>query len=253
MWLLRVDDATLHQYQEGKALPPYAILSHVWRGEEQSFQDVKTLSSATTHNMGSTFPQGLSPKILDFCVYARKRGYKWVWIDTCCIDKTSSAELSEALNSMYSYYAKADICFALLDDIRGDEDPREVTSTFRKSSWFKRGWTLQELLAPHAVIFLSPLWQPIGTNHALADVIEQITNIDQAVLTHQLPLREVSVARRMSWASQRETTRIEDRAYSLMGIFNVFMPTVYGEGVRAFIRLQEEILKQLSDQSIFAW
>ncbi|KAL1945174.1 hypothetical protein VTO73DRAFT_2794 [Trametes versicolor] len=261
MWLLRVEDATLHYFPDGGA-PPYAILSHVWRGVEQTFQDVQAISSMAPPGIvnpamltpSTMFPRGLSPKILHLCIYAQKRGYKWAWIDTCCIDKTSSAELSEALNSMYSYYAKAEICFALLDDVRGDEDPRASRSTFRGSMWFRRGWTLQELLAPRAVVFLSMLWQPVGTNHALADVIEQITGIDQAVLTHQRPLREVSVARRMSWAAKRETTRVEDGAYSLMGIFNVFMPAVYGEGAaRAFMRLQEEILKQLPDQSIFAW
>ncbi|OJT06052.1 Vegetative incompatibility protein HET-E-1 [Trametes pubescens] len=246
MWLLKVEDATLENFQEGHA-PPYAILSHVWQGAEQSFQEVWAIGA------GVVGAPALSDKIRNFCAYAKSRGYNWVWIDTCCIDKSSSAELSEALNSMFAYYAKAQICFAYLYDINGSEDPRATPSSFRNSTWFKRGWTLQELIAPHSVIFLSPEWQQVGTNHALADVLQEITGIDQQILTHAIPLTAISVARRMSWASGRVTTRVEDSAYSLMGIFNVYMPTVYGEGPRAFKRLQEEILKQLSDQSIFAW
>ncbi|KAI0773231.1 hypothetical protein BD413DRAFT_440102, partial [Trametes elegans] len=107
----------------------------------------------------------------------------------------------------------------------------------------KRGWTLQELLAPHS----------IGSNHALAAVIHEITGIDEDTLTHTMSLTDISVARRMSWASGRVTSRVEDQPYSLMGIFSVYMPTVYGEGPRAFTRLQEEILQQLPDQSIFLW
>ncbi|KAI0349531.1 HET-domain-containing protein [Trametes cingulata] len=255
MWLLDTANATLKLF-EADQVPAYAILSHVWRDGEQSFQDVKALhtgaAQAGVPDNAGIFPL-LSAKIRSFCLFARGVGYKYVWIDTCCIDKSSSAELSEALNSMFSWYANAVMCYAYLDDVRGEEDPRADQSTFRRSRWFTRGWTLQELLAPRGVIFLSRQWQLIGSNLAFADVIEAITGIDQAVLTHQLPLQDVSVARRLSWASRRTTTRIEDRAYSLMGIFNVYMPTVYGEGSHAFTRLQEEILKQLQDQSIFAW
>ncbi|KAI0642336.1 heterokaryon incompatibility protein-domain-containing protein [Trametes meyenii] len=253
MWLLSTTNATLCLFED-KKIPEYAILSHVWRDGEQSFQDVMAIT--TRYTQGYVNPgvhPNLSAKIRGFCTFAHNAGYRWIWIDTCCIDKSSSADLSEALNSMYSWYANADMCFALLDDVRGEEDPRTPLSTFRRSSWFTRGWTLQELLAPHSVVFLSSQWQSVGTNHSLADVIERITGIDQDILTHKRPLSSVSVARRMSWASRRQTRRVEDRAYSLMGIFNVYMPTVYGEGARAFTRLQEEILRQLSDQSIFVW
>ncbi|KAI0675928.1 heterokaryon incompatibility protein-domain-containing protein [Trametes maxima] len=253
MWLLSTTNPTLRFFEDNE-IPQYAILSHVWRGGEQSLQEVMAIVARSAQGYGDPgVHPNLSAKIRGFCTFADNAGYKWVWIDTCCIDKSSSAELSEALNSMYSWYANADMCYALLDDVHGEEDPRSPSSTFRRSSWFTRGWTLQELLAPHSVIFLSSHWQSIGTNHSLADVIERITGIDHDILTHKRPLSSVSVARRMSWASRRKTRRIEDRAYSLMGIFNVYMPTVYGEGARAFTRLQEEILKQLSDQSIFVW
>ncbi|KAI0630688.1 heterokaryon incompatibility protein-domain-containing protein [Trametes polyzona] len=257
MRLLNTTSFDLESFPAGK-IPPYAILSHVWQTEEQSLQDVQAIHAGRKQRRGRSADAawnglGLSAKIRGFCVYARNQGYKWVWIDTCCIDKTSSAELSEALNSIYTWYEKAEMCFAFLQDVRGEEDPHLRPSSFRNSLWFKRGWTLQELLAPHTVIFLSKHWQPLGTNHALAGVIEEITGIDRDVLTHRRPLRDVSVARRMSWASKRVTEKIEDRAYSLMGIFDVYMPVVYGEGARAFTRLQEEILKQIPDQSIFVW
>ncbi|KAI0333923.1 HET-domain-containing protein [Cubamyces sp. BRFM 1775] len=252
MWLLQTSDATLHFFNAGK-IPPYAILSHVWRGEEQSFQDVMALRAASRESTRG-FPDGLSAKIKNFCEFAANAGYHWVWIDTCCIDKSSSAELSEALNSMFSWYANADMCYAFLDDVNvSAEDPRIPRSSFRQSQWFTRGWTLQELLAPYSVIFLSREWRSVGSNHALAGIVEEITTIDSTILTHEVSLSTVSVARRMSWASRRSTTRIEDEAYCLMGLFGVHMPTVYGEGQRAFARLQEEILRQLPDQSLFAW
>ncbi|KAI9062594.1 HET-domain-containing protein [Trametes sanguinea] len=253
MWLLNTFDGTLRFFEPG-AIPPYAILSHVWRrGQEQSFQEVMTLTSAIPVPGDYGLPRGLSPKLWGFCDFARNRGYRWVWVDTCCIDKTSSAELSEALNSMFSWYANADMCYALLDDIHSDEDPRAEMSSFRRSQWFTRGWTLQELLAPRTVVFVSLEWQSVGSNFALCDVIADITGIDEGVLLRRLSIDSISVARRMSWASKRQTSRVEDRAYSLMGMFGVNMSTVYGEGTRAFTRLQEEILKQLPDQTIFVW
>ncbi|OSD04697.1 HET-domain-containing protein [Trametes coccinea BRFM310] len=252
MWLLNTSDGTLHHF-DPSMVPPYAILSHVWRGKEQSFQEVRALTSGIPMHGEFGLPRGLSPKIWGFCDFARTRGYGWVWVDTCCIDKSSSAELSEALNSMFTWYANAEMCYALLDDIHGDEDPRAENSFFRRSHWFTRGWTLQELLAPRTVVFVSPQWQSVGSNYALCDVVEDITGIDEAVLTRSVPIDRISVARRMSWASKRKTFRIEDRAYSLMGMFGVHMSTVYGEGAQAFVRLQEEILKQLPDQTIFVW
>ena len=195
----------------------------------------------------------LSAKIRDCCVFARVNGYRYAWVDTCCIDRTSSAELSEAINSMYEWYSQAAICYAFLEDVDDSENPRAPHSRFRRSRWFKRGWTLQELIAPAEVLFLSRDWQILGTKDTLADVIEEITGIDRDVLTHRRSLDSVSVARRMSWSARRETTREEDEAYSLMGIFGVHMPTIYGEGRKAFVRLQREILEHCPDQSIFAW
>ncbi|KAI0334531.1 HET-domain-containing protein [Cubamyces sp. BRFM 1775] len=251
MFFLRTDDGTLHRFADPRALPKgehYAILSHVWAKDgEQTFQELEALIAS-----GAGLANA-SAKIREFCRFAKGEGYHWVWIDSCCIDKTSSAELSEAINAMFAWYADAHVCYAYLADVPDDEDPCEPRSRFRRSRWFTRGWTLQELIAPRSLIFLSQRWTIIGTKAGLADTIEQVTGVDRDVLTLKKALHDVSVARRMSWAADRQTTRLEDEAYSLMGIFGVYMPTIYGEGSNAFIRLQEEILRHIPDQSLFVW
>ncbi|OBZ67653.1 hypothetical protein A0H81_12192 [Grifola frondosa] len=151
---------------------------------------------------------------------------------------------------MYAWYRDSGVCYAYLDDVT-DDRARKWGSLFRRSEWFKRGWTLQELIAPARVVFFAQNWSDIGTRQGMADIIEQITDIDRDVLWG-LPVKS-SVARRMSWAANRQTTRAEDAAYSLMGLFGVNMPTLYGESEKAFIRLQYEIMKQSNDHSIFAW
>ncbi|TBU22892.1 hypothetical protein BD311DRAFT_769529 [Dichomitus squalens] len=154
---------------------------------------------------------------------------------------------------MYAWYSKATVCFAFLHDVPMMQPRSAVLSRFRQSVWFTRGWTLQELIAPRRVIFVSAEWRTIGDKSALSGIIEEITGIDGDILRHSRPLHSVSVARRMSWAARRVTTRKEDEAYSLLGIFGVNIAPIYGEGDRAFIRLQEEILARIPDQSIFAW
>ena len=195
----------------------------------------------------------LSPKILEACRVAREAGYEHLWVDSCCIDKASSSELSEAINSMYQWYGLSTVCYAYLADVPPGKDPSEEGSAFRESRWFKRGWTLQELIAPESVIFLASDWTPIGSKLDLVDLVEEITGIPDEALVHWTSLDAFSVAQRLSWAASRETTRVEDSAYSLLGIFDITMPTLYGEGDRAFRKLQEEILRRVPDQSIFAW
>ncbi|KAI1792773.1 HET-domain-containing protein [Ganoderma leucocontextum] len=195
----------------------------------------------------------LSEKIRRSCEIARAHGYRYLWIDSCCIDKTSSSELSEAINSMYIWYRDASVCYAYLSDVLMDSDPDLWKLGFRMSRWFTRGWTLQELVAPRNIVFLTTEWLVIGTKVTLVADIELVTGIESDVLMHRKSLDEVSVARRMCWAATRQTTRVEDEAYSLLGIFDINMPTLYGEGDRAFRRLQEEILKRIPDQSIFVW
>lgn len=150
---------------------------------------------------------------------------------------------------MFEWYRKAQVCYAYLSDVpTAEENPYDVASNFRESKWFTRGWTLQELLAPDRVEFFDRNWKPIGTKLGFTDLIQSITGI-----THLVDYHEASVAQKLSWASQRETTRLEDQAYCLLGLFNVHMPLLYGEGPKAFLRLQQEILGKTDDDSIFAW
>src|ERR1700733_11317378 len=175
-------------------------------------------------------------------------GFHYIWIDTCCIDKASSAELSEAINSTYRWYHESGVCYAYLADV----PPNAVDDEFAKSRWFTRGWTLQELIAPSTVIFLGKEWQKMGTKSSRQRIISEVTGIPTNILLGG-DLERTSIAQKLSWASKRETTRVEDIAYCLMGIFGINMPMLYGEGERAFIRLQEEIMKVSDDHSLFAW
>ncbi|KAK3389567.1 hypothetical protein B0H63DRAFT_492468 [Podospora didyma] len=165
---------------------------------------------------------------------SEQEGYQHNWIGTCCIDKSS----------------KVQVCYAYLSDVdgTGSDDPGHKSSSFRKSRWFTRGWTLQELLAPLEAVFLNRDWKEIGTRKSLGTIIAEVTGISAAALENPF------VAQKMSWAALRKPTREEDRAYSLMGLFGVNMPLLYGEGSqKAFARLQREIMKQSTDDSIFAW
>ncbi|KAM5545467.1 hypothetical protein V8D89_000505 [Ganoderma adspersum] len=240
----------------------YAILSHTWDPKgEQTYQEVREIqkqydrdgrpsySSKSLDDVPSLLDDcDLSDKIRNACGIARAHGFRYIWIDSCCIDKTSSSELSEAINSMFTWYRKATICYAFLADVPEDDFHERLPH----SRWFTRGWTLQELIAPRHLVFLTSEWKTMGTKATLAFEVERITGIDYLVLLDRQSLDDVGVARRMSWASKRQTTRVEDEAYSLLGIFNIKMPTVYGEGCGAFRRLQEEIMRRIPDQSIFA-
>jgi hypothetical protein len=221
-------------------IPEYAILSHTWGEEEISFAEFK-ISFAKQK-------KGYS-KITFICNQALTDSLQYAWVDSCCIDKSSSAELSEAINSMYKWYKMSIHCYAYLSDVAVSDFEKQLP----KSRWFRRGWTLQELIAPKSVKFFDQDWQLFGTKAELTEKISQITGIDESLLGNPNSIGLFSVAQRMSWASNRETTRVEDAAYALMGIFGVNMPLLYGEGKSAFIRLQEEIIRISSDDSIFAW
>lgn len=230
-------------------LPKYAILSHTWGDYEPTFAEWQ---SKVTRRWKSGKP-GFA-KIFATCKQACRDGFSHVWIDTVCIDKTSSAELSEAINSMFAWYEKAEVCYVHLADIPsqppGGVDLLELLGSSR---WFSRGWTLQELIAPDHVIFFSQAWRQLGSKKALASFLSLVTGIDQLCIRKERMLREYSIAQRMSWVADRVTTRPEDIAYCLLGIFGINMPLLYGEGQRAFIRLQEEIIRQSDDHSILAF
>ena len=170
---------------------------------------------------------------------------------SCCIDKSSSAELTEAINSMYQWYKDAAYCYAHLSDF--DSGKPWNKSELKKCRWFKRGWTLQELLAPKHLRFFASDWQPLFTRADKSDLISEITRIPKEVLDLSVGPDSFSIAQRFSWAADRETSRPEDTAYCLMGLFGINMPLLYGEGQKAFYRLQEQIMRESDDQSIFAW
>ncbi|KAI0715798.1 hypothetical protein C8T65DRAFT_828566 [Cerioporus squamosus] len=239
MWLLNTANGEFVGVIDPREVK-YAALSHVWsrdpRVPELSFHDLLKIQEEVR------IARSEDPTIPEDAVLLRASE-----------KSSSSAELEEAINSMYSWYSSSTVCYAFLQDVDGREDPRASNSSFRRSEWHNRGWTLQELVAPRVVVFLSRTWRYIGAKHGMANLIEDVTGVDRDVVLGSKPVSSVSVARRMSWASRRVTTRREDEAYCLMGIFSVNMPVIYGEGPAAFVRLQEEILKYIPDQSIFVW
>lgn len=230
-------------------IPHYAILSHTWGVEEVIYYDV--VNKQGLHAV--SWKQGF-PKLMGFSKVAAQNGFKWVWMDSCCIDKSSSAELSEAINSMFAWYRDAVVCYVYLFDFLASEGSEfHFVISAARSRWFTRGWTLQELLAPENIVFYDQNWKDSGSKRSLAGAISSITGIDQKVLSGETGVNDYSVAQKMSWASIREVTRVEDMAYSLLGIFGINMPLLYGEGLRSFGRLQQEIIKTSTDQTIFAW
>ncbi|WPJ63916.1 hypothetical protein SMAC4_12918 [Sordaria macrospora] len=331
MRLINTTTLTLQSFMlPAPQLPSYAILSHTWYpspDDEVTFQDFTLLPR---HELEKK--KGYA-KIKQTCQRAKKSGIKWAWVDTCCIDKTSSAELMEAINSMWEWYKGATVCFAFLEDLEpvpgteggsgtgrsriglglplqaghgqnghgrsekrlsvsddgGSNDGSNVSAAtgsgagtgsttsspssslyiqaermehlsheekvrrFGACRWFTRGWTLQELIAPLQMGFYNSKWEFVGEKSALKHVLAEITQISESVLENSALLPTIPVAQRMSWASSRVTTRPEDMTYCLLGIFDVQIPFLYGEGEKAFIRLQEEIVKETNDFSLFAW
>ncbi|TLS27234.1 hypothetical protein PpBr36_05504 [Pyricularia pennisetigena] len=247
MWLINTKTLQLEQFDDPNTVPRYAILSHTWENDEVSFQDIQNIHRAKQK-------KGFS-KIRGICALAKEAHIDFAWVDTCCIDKTDSVELGEAINSMYRWYAQAAACLVYLSDLPATTtDSALAAEQLHACKWFTRGWTLQELIAPKIVIFYNRDWRLVGTkNQDFASAIAGFTNIAKDVLLHKKDPSEYTVAQRMSWASGRKTKRPEDRAYSLMGLFDISMPPVYGEQDKAFQRLQEEVIRTNPDMSILAW
>ncbi|KAF9222189.1 hypothetical protein BS17DRAFT_681101, partial [Gyrodon lividus] len=241
--------------------------SHRWGIGEPEFRDMSS-------KIYGKKPVPVGPgydKLVRFCEIAEKDyGCAYAWSDTCCINKESSAELEEAIRSMYRWYEEASMCIILhLAKSSSVED-------FAKEPWFTRGWTLQELLAPRRSRFFGKDWTPICpkeeessgdvrlrsdgpfTYHNdrasgfMLEALSQVTDIDINSL-REFERWSTSIHETMSWASKRETTRVEDVAYSLLGIFDISMPMAYGEGERAFHRLMEAIAQRSTDPTLFAW
>ncbi|KJR86009.1 uncharacterized protein SPSK_08649 [Sporothrix schenckii 1099-18] len=270
MRLINTKTLKLEEYFNN--IPPYAILSHTWGDGEVTFADWCNGLATVRKKEGFR-------KIELTCQQAAHDGYEYAWVDTNCIDKTSSSELSEAINSMFAWYRDAQVCYVFMKDVvvpgedgnpmplvtPGEPPPPPpggrpkyladpaVRRAFKASAWFTRGWTLQELLAPSKVLFFSYEWLPLATKETEGMLISDITDIDRTYIKRPEDVSTASIARRMSWMAKRRTTRIEDTAYCLLGLFGIHMALLYGEGHRAFLRLQEEIIRVSNDQTIFCW
>ncbi|KAG6329234.1 hypothetical protein ID866_9855, partial [Astraeus odoratus] len=226
----------------------YATLSHRWGKHEPLLRDVEGRAVYDIPGMDGVI------KLKAFCVAACQQGYQWGWVDTCCIDKDSSAELQEAIGSMFTWYRQSALTIVYLSDVT-DSD------TLSQSVWLTRGWTLQELLAPRRVLFYTQKWtlykNPTSSNHktdrAIVRELEKATSIASQFLVDFQP--GVDKARsRLQWASRRYTTRSEDIAYALFGIFNLHLPVLYGESTdHALGRLLAEIISKSGDVSILDW
>ncbi|KAI6164420.1 hypothetical protein EDD17DRAFT_1474550, partial [Pisolithus thermaeus] len=224
----------------------FVTFSHRWGVDEPLLRDVEGQSVYETKD-------GLR-KLQAFCLRAYEQNYLWAWSDTCCIDKDSSAELQEAIGSMFAWYRRSALTIVHLADTPD-------TGSFGTSEWFRRGWTLQELLAPRTILFYTQNWSlygdPTSTNHKsdanVMEELEKATGIESRFLTNFSPGMD-DARSRLQWASSRCTTRPEDIAYSLFGIFDLHLPVLYGESAeKALGRLLAEIISQSGDISVLDW
>lgn len=223
------------------SIPAYAMLSHTWGddADEVTYRDI----------MEHTGTDKAGYEKLLFCGnQAAQDGIKYFWVDTCCIDKSDSSEVMTAINSMFRWYRASHRCYVYLSDVpdsNGAEKSQWETA-FDQSRWFTRGWTLQELLAPASVQFFSQNGTFLGDKKSLESQIQQITSIPSSAL-RGCNLSTFHSNEIFRWALGRSTKRAEDRAYCLFGIFDVVLPTAYGEGeVRALRRLQQQIAEDAS-------
>jgi hypothetical protein len=247
MRLVKIDNDgrfILEQFPEHQT-PPYAILSHTWgRGQddEVTYRDI-------INGTGGDKP---GYKKLEFCSnQATADGLQYFWVDTCAINKDSEPELTTAINSMFRWYQNATKCYVYLSDVSirapgGLLEHSEWASTFRGCQWFTRGWTLQELLAPRNVTFYSKENLRLGDKITLENQITSVTGIATEALQGQ-PLANFSIEDRLRWAEKRETTREEDKAYCLLGIFNIFLPLIYGEGHSSAMR---RLIKEVKEVAV---
>jgi len=235
MRLLDTRTVKLKAFLEDNTRPPYAILSHRWKPaeEEVTFQDLNQFHENDPQHPSSFAISSRAGyrKIEACCSQALRDGIEWAWVDTCCIDKSSSVELSEAINSMFRWYKESRVCYAYLEGVLTERELQDSPETsdsefmdqLRTNEWFDRGWTLQELLAPREIRFFSESWTFIGNRSTLRQVISEITTIPPDFLI-DCRLSEASIAQRMSWAAKRKTSRKEDIAYCLLGLFDIYMP-----------------------------
>lgn len=248
MRLLDINNLEFTEFRDHER-PTYAIASHRWQEEEVAYQEVR--ERRNTHKKGYR-------KVEAFAKYVRENVHpiRWLWIDTCCINKDSAAELSEAINLMFDWYRKAEVCLAYLVD--ADSDTAQGGRLFEKSEWFERGWTLQELLAPKTVVFLSKSWEVIGNKGAsfhnygrspvgrgLECEIAARAGITENILHDYEKSRSLPVETRLKWMEDRKTSREEDLSYALYGIFEVALGANYGEGYK---RARQNLLAAINQE-----
>ncbi|KEY75230.1 hypothetical protein S7711_07144 [Stachybotrys chartarum IBT 7711] len=227
---LESGQVTLTDFPNDQVPPPYAILSHTWETDEVLFEHIKDGTAEAKHGYIK----------ISFCAdIAQRDGLQYFWVDTCCIDKASSAEVQESINHVSTTKRRK---------LSGQSSAYAWESDFRNSKWFTRGWTLQELLAPASVEFFSREATRLGDKKSLEQHIHEATRIPINALRGH-PMLSYSKSQRLAWVEKRNTTREEDKAYCLFGIFDVQVPLLYGEGEeRAFRRLFEEIDKGSNDE-----
>lgn len=229
-----------HQFYKPD-IPPYAILSHTWGADED---EVSLGELERFRNSPHVLQEKPGYRKLQFCArQAAADSLRHFWVDTCCIDQRSMPELSESINSMYRWYQEAVRCYVLLSDfvMHGAALDTRDWESFRRCRWFTRSWTLQELLAANQADFYDANGIHLGNKCTLAEWIQRVTHIPQPALLGQ-SLWDFGVEEILTWAKHRKAKREEDGAYSLLGIFEVSMPPVYGEGIeKAYIRLLKEV------------
>ncbi|KAH9848150.1 hypothetical protein C2E23DRAFT_469989 [Lenzites betulinus] len=258
MRFLNTSTCKFHEVDKASAVS-YAIISYAWRSPYGTIPAVFE-KIHTSPEPGRAYLDRLdttrSPRIRKACEFAAKAGYEYLWLQDCCVNTSpSSAEPGDVYNMLWQFYIGAGACYAYLADVPPQDTPHCTDSHFRRSSWHTGVWSLPALLAPPALVFLAQDWSPIGTKSTLAPTLAAVTGIDLDVLRGQRSVHDVSIAGRMSWASQRKDWPFEeDIAFSLLGLFGVRMRLNYGERNRAFLRLQTAIVRaNPQDQSIFAW
>ncbi|KAK5738485.1 hypothetical protein LTR17_006013 [Elasticomyces elasticus] len=305
MRIINIDTLEFAEFYDD-AVPAYAILSHRWTTNELTYADYrkgrrkesigygKVLRLQEVTQRYNAWLQGgsstivvvpkvrFAPPVHEIGTLA-EQPVKYLWLDTCCIDKKSSAELSEAINAMYDYYSNAQICFAHLADVHaagidGDVLPPEVERMMEESVWFTRGWTLQEMIAPERILFCDDQWRlfahkyrsmyvlgnmmkrccnELPSSYHVNEVIAQITGVALEVTSSATrqkgPFYKPTVFEIFGWAAGRTTSRVEDMSYCLLGLLGIRMALLYGEGQLAFRRLQEAIMFNTSDETFFAF
>ncbi|EIW77463.1 hypothetical protein CONPUDRAFT_62943, partial [Coniophora puteana RWD-64-598 SS2] len=245
---IKVTEGSLEQEIRQKVA--YAMLSHRWGRKEPTYSEYTRLWEETEFRMEKRARDPGYVKLWSFLNGASARGMEFAWADTCCIDKSSSAELDEAIRSMFRWYRNSALCIVHLAETRSVND-------FHQDRWFRRGWTLQELLAPPKIKFMDQEWNTLarGENdkkdHDILQSVSKATGIGTETLSKSFEPRTEKFSEKMSWASRRSTTRAEDAAYSLMGMLNVSFQTAYGEGgPRAFRRLLDAVVRKAEDPSV---